>query len=57
VMKILPASELAASMDWLSSLPYPWCSSDEAVRDIPDIEGIAEIETYLKQVRPILPER
>jgi hypothetical protein len=57
VMKILPASELAASMDWLSGLPYPWCSPDEAVRDMPDIEGIAEIETYLKQVRPILPER
>jgi hypothetical protein len=57
VMKILPAAELAASMNWLSSLPYPWCSSNEALRELPRIEGFAEIETYLKQVRPISPER
>jgi hypothetical protein len=57
VMKILPATELAASMNWLSSLPYPWCSPHEAGRAVPAIEGLAEIETYLKQVRPLLPER
>jgi len=57
VMKILPAAELAASMNWLSSLPYPWCSSGAALRDVPAIEGFAEIETYLKQVSSILPER
>ena len=57
VMKILPAANLAASMNWLSSLPYPWCSSDAALRDVPAIEGFAEIEAYVKQVRPILPER
>jgi hypothetical protein len=57
VMKVLPAAELAASMNWLSSLPYPWCSSNEALRALPRIEGLAEIETYLKQVRPISPER
>jgi hypothetical protein len=57
VMKILPAAELAASMNWLSSLPYPWCSSDAALGGMPAIEGLAEIETYLKQARPFLPER
>jgi hypothetical protein len=57
VMKILPAAELATSMNWLSSLPYPWCAPNEAVRGIPAAAGFAEIETYLKQVRPILPER
>jgi hypothetical protein len=57
VMKILPAAELSASMNWLSSLPYPWCAPNEAVRGIPAAEGFAEIEAYLKQVRPILPER
>jgi hypothetical protein len=57
VMKILPAAELAASMIWLSSLPYPWCAPDQAVRTVPALEGFAEIEAYLKQVRPILPER
>jgi hypothetical protein len=57
VMKILPATELAASMNWLSSLPYPWCSPDEAGRAVPAIEGLAEIKTYLTKVRPLLPER
>jgi hypothetical protein len=56
VMKILPAADLTASMNWLSSLPYPWCAPAEAIRDMPVIEGFAEIETYLKQVRPIPPE-
>ena len=53
VMKIFPAGELTAATNWLSSLPYPWCTPDEAVRNIPAIDGFAEIETYLKQVRPI----
>jgi hypothetical protein len=57
VMKVLPAAELAASMNWLSSLPYPWCTPDEAVRTVPATEGFAEIEAYLKQVRPIVPEQ
>jgi hypothetical protein len=56
LMKIFPAVELAASMNWLSSLPYPWCAPDEAVRDVPTIEGFAEIAAYLRQVRPIRPE-
>ena len=57
VMKVFPAAGLAASMNWLSSLPYPWCAPAEAVRDVPVIDGLAEIETYLRQVRPISPEQ
>ena len=57
VMKMLPADKLAASMNWLSSLPYPWCSADAALKDVPAIEELAEIETYLKQARPISPEQ
>jgi hypothetical protein len=57
VMKVFPATELAATMDWLSSLPYPWCTPDQAVRTMPAIEGLAEIKTYLSKVRPLLPGR
>jgi hypothetical protein len=57
LMKIFPASDLAASMNWLTGLPYPWCSPDKAVSALPAIEGLAEIEAYLKKVRPVLPER
>jgi hypothetical protein len=57
VMKVLPAAELATTMNWLSSLPYPWCTPDDAVRNVPAIEGVAEIEAYLRQIRPIVPDR
>jgi hypothetical protein len=57
VMKIFPAADLAASMNWLTSLPYPWCAPDEAVRAVPAIAGFAGIEAYLRKVRPVLPER
>jgi hypothetical protein len=53
VMKVLPAEALAASMTWLSALPYPWCSADEALKRMPALDGLAEIETYLKRVRPL----
>lgn len=53
VMNTFPATELAAAMNWLSGLPYPWCTPDAAVKAMPRIEGLAAIETYLRQVRPI----
>jgi hypothetical protein len=57
LMKTLPATDLAATMNWLSGLPYPWCTPNDAVKDMPKIEELAAIETYLKQARPIPPER
>ena len=53
VMKILPGEQLGDAMRWLSCLPYPWCSPDEALRSIPVGGGLTEIEAYLKQVGPI----
>ncbi|MCP4621368.1 MAG: hypothetical protein GY844_33620 [Bradyrhizobium sp.] len=49
VMKVLPAGELGMTMRWLSALPYPWCSSSQALQSIPAHEGLAEITAYLKQ--------
>ena len=56
LMNVLPATELAATMNWLSGLPYPWCTPDDVVKGMPRIEGLAAIETYFRQVRPISPE-
>ena len=56
VMQIFPASDLDPIMNWLTGLPYPWCTPDEAIRNMPRIEGIESIEGYLKKVRPILPD-
>jgi hypothetical protein len=57
VMKIFPATDLAASMDWLTRLPYPWCTPAEAVRSAPAIDGFAEIAAYLKKAQSIPPQR
>jgi hypothetical protein len=53
VMKLLPAEALVESMAWLSALPYPWCRADEALERMPALDGLAEIETYLKRVWPL----
>jgi len=57
VMRVFPASDLAASMNWLTSLPYPWCTPEETVKAVPAIEGFTELEAYLRKVRPLLPEQ
>jgi hypothetical protein len=57
LMSSFPATELAATMNWLSGLPYPWCTPNDAVKGMPRIEELAAIETYLRQVRPISPEQ
>ena len=57
VMQVFPADELDRIMSWITSLPYPWCEPSEAVKGMPRMDGLAPIERYLKQVRPILSER
>jgi hypothetical protein len=57
VMQILPANDLDRIMGWIISLPYPWCTPDEAVRDMPRIEELQPVQHYLRAVRPIQPER
>lgn len=50
VMNVLPKTAFDPIMDWLSGIPYPWCTPDEAIRNIPSIEDLAAIEAYLRQV-------
>jgi hypothetical protein len=57
VMKIFPATELVPTMNWLHSLPYPWCTADEAVRDMPRAGEFVAIQAYLAGLRPVPPER
>jgi hypothetical protein len=52
VMNTFPATELAPTMKWLSGLPYPWCTPEDAVKAMPRIEGLGAIEAYLRQVGP-----
>jgi len=56
LMQILPTEELDRIMNWITSLPYPWCGPEEAVINMPVIDSLAPIERYLKEVRSIPPE-
>jgi len=56
VMQILSANNLDRIMGWITNLPYPWCEPEIAVRSMPDIEGLAPIAGYLKEVRLVPPE-
>jgi hypothetical protein len=56
-MTTFPATELAATMNWLSGLPYPWCTPGEVVKGMPKTEGFAAIEAYIREAGPILPDR
>lgn len=43
LMQILPPRTQEAVMDWLSDLPYPWCSSQRAIANAPQLEGLGGI--------------
>ena len=51
VMNVLSKVAFDPIMDWLSGIPYPWCTPDEAIRNIPSIDGLAAIESHLRHVR------
>ena len=53
VMNMFPATELAATMNWLSRLPYPWCTPGDVLEGMPKAAGFAAIEAYVKQAKAI----
>jgi hypothetical protein len=53
VMQVFPASSIDTIMSWLTGLNYPWCAPEEMLRSIPRIDGMAVIEQYVKELRPI----
>jgi hypothetical protein len=42
-------------MTWLSGLPYPWCMPAQALNTMPDFDGLAVVERYLNDIRPLSP--
>ena len=47
VMNAFPKSDFDMIMGWLRAIPYPWCTSAETLRGIPELEGLAAIASYL----------
>lgn len=46
-MESLPSRDLGAVMDWMSSLPYPWCSAEEALKTAPALGELGKVFEYI----------
>lgn len=55
VMCVLPQTKLDDLMTWLSGLPYPWCTPEEAVSTMPSFSAMAMVKRYLDRIRHISP--
>lgn len=51
-MPVLPPSQLSSVMDWLSTLPYPWCSPGAVRAAFPGIAALEPVLRYLDRNAP-----
>jgi len=47
VMSTLSPVSLAAVLDWLAQLPYPWCPPRTALETIPAIAALEEVQEWM----------
>jgi hypothetical protein len=47
IMCVLPVEMSEPLMQWLTSLPYPWCSNSQACESIPAIDALRPIQRFL----------
>ena len=47
LMETLGAARLHSVMEWLSHLPYPWCSSQMAAKSAPTLDNLGPVVHYL----------
>ena len=50
-MQTLPALHTDEVMDWVASLPYPWCPASVALPGAPDIEHLAPVLRYIDRTQ------
>ena len=48
-MLTLSPDGLRPAMNWLSSLPYPWCLAEEAIGGMPHLEGLEAVRNTIGQ--------
>jgi hypothetical protein len=52
VMEVLPGSAAPPVFDWLGGLPYPWCTSDQALAAMPPLGELDVIRSFLAAQNP-----
>ncbi len=46
-MQSLPPRDLGPVMNWVSDLPYPWCTPELAINSAPDIGDLGPVFDYI----------
>lgn len=46
-MESLPSRDLDAVVDWVSGLPYPWCSVEEVLNAAPALDELGKVLEYI----------
>lgn len=54
-MQIVSKSYSGDILDWLTRLPYPWCTPDEVLATMPDVGGLSSIRQYLHEIHASFP--
>jgi hypothetical protein len=47
-MESLDSTHQTAVLGWIASLPYPWCSAQQALSGAPQLSALDSIRTYLQ---------
>ncbi len=47
LMSVLPAEDAGRILPWLAAISYPWCTGPDAAKDMPSIEALAAIRTFI----------
>ncbi len=49
IMQSLSPKYLATVMNWISDLPYPWCSVEQMLREWPDLKELEKVQEYVSR--------
>ena len=49
-MQVLPGEYLQAVLDWLTEIPYPWCTANEITKNVPDIDALGPVVKFINRV-------
>ena len=49
-MQVLPGEHLKQVLDWLAGIPYPWCTANEIIKNVPDIDTLGPVIQYINRM-------
>lgn len=56
-MQALPGECLNPVLDWFAEIPYPWCTSNEITKNVPDIDVLEPVIKYINRIDTPRPDK